>query len=111
MVTDGCLGLTGSALQKKIKPGGVLKLPGGGGQHGGSGGSNMEDFPLPFPFPSKLHVCLLADPNAKSTKIASNFYQQLVDVNGGDGGVHLPEDHLTLKVTRTHSYPVLKTEI
>lgn len=38
-------------------------------------------FPLPFPFPCKLHILCVANPGDADLKSALPLYQQLVDIN------------------------------
>ncbi|XP_022671148.1 integrator complex subunit 14-like isoform X1 [Varroa jacobsoni] len=49
-----------------------------------------------FPFPCKLHVVPLCQPNTNQIRSALPFYQRLIDATGA-GGVVVPEGSLTLK--------------
>jgi hypothetical protein len=55
------------------------------------------DFPLPFPFPSKVHVVCLTNQNDPLLVNAIPQYQKLIDINGGVGEVYTVEGNLGLK--------------
>ncbi|KAK7501745.1 hypothetical protein BaRGS_00007176 [Batillaria attramentaria] len=54
-------------------------------------------FPLPFTFPSKLHVVCVSNPGDADLKAALPMYQQLIEINGQGGEVHLPDGPLSFK--------------
>lgn len=56
-----------------------------------------------FPFPCKLHVVPLCQPNTNQIRSALPFYQRLIDATGA-GGVVVPEGSLTLKSVQRVSY-------
>lgn len=62
--------------------------------------TRSEDLPLPFPFPSKLHVLCISQPDDPSLQAALPVYQHLVDMNNGDGFVFVPEGPLSLKTVQ-----------
>ncbi|XP_015919740.1 integrator complex subunit 14 [Parasteatoda tepidariorum] len=56
----------------------------------------ISSFPLPFPFPCKLHVLCVANPSSDSSlQAALPIYQKLVDMVGGQ--VFVPEGPLNFK--------------
>ncbi|EDO45684.1 predicted protein [Nematostella vectensis] len=70
--------------------------------------SENANRPLPFPFPSKLHVVCVANP----AEMTGNFllFQQLCDMNGLGGSVYVPEAPISvhsvqncfLRLAQTH---------
>lgn len=50
---------------------------------------------LPFPFPSELHVMLLANPIELQHNSSIDVYQKLLSQNGGNGQIHTPEGVLS----------------
>ena len=59
--------------------------------------TSEDKFPLPFPFPCKLHIACISPPTEPSMKISEPMYQKLIDTNGKGGTIHLPEGSLSLK--------------
>ncbi|CAH1795763.1 unnamed protein product [Owenia fusiformis] len=53
-------------------------------------------FPLPFPFPSKLHICCVGSQEEPSVSASLPLYNRLIDLNGGKGGVFVPEGSLNI---------------
>ncbi|KAJ8304198.1 hypothetical protein KUTeg_017781, partial [Tegillarca granosa] len=56
-----------------------------------------EKFPLPFPFPCKLHVILIGNPNDPELKSSLPLFEKLVEINGQGGEVFVPDSALSLK--------------
>ncbi len=56
-----------------------------------------DKFPLPFPFPCKLHVVCMANPSDPELQSSLPLYQKLIDMNEGGGDIFVPECNLTLK--------------
>lgn len=60
-------------------------------------GSEESTFPLPFPFPCKLHIACIANSTDKCLQNSLPVYQKLIDINGGGGQVFVPEGQLSFK--------------
>lgn len=56
-----------------------------------------EKFPLPFPFPCKLHVVLIGNPNDAELKNSLPLFEKLIEINGQGGEVFVPDSALSLK--------------
>ncbi|KAK3098993.1 hypothetical protein FSP39_025008 [Pinctada imbricata] len=62
----------------------------------------IEDkFPLPFRFPSNLHVVVVGNPNDADVKTAIPLYEKLIEINGQGGELFLPDSNLSLKSVQT----------
>ncbi|BFY97677.1 hypothetical protein BsWGS_00718 [Bradybaena similaris] len=72
LITDGSLGVGTGSLKKSL-------------QTIDSRQSTEEKFPLPYPFPCKLHVVCIGNPNDADIRAALPYYQRLIDV-GEQGG-------------------------
>lgn len=59
--------------------------------------STDAKFPLPFPFPAKLHILCIASPGDPDMKMSLPLFQKLVDINDQGGEVYVPDGPLTLK--------------
>lgn len=84
LVTDGSTGMGLGSLKSSL-------------QTHAQRDTTEAKFPLPFPFPSKLHVLCISNPGDADLKAAVPLYQQLVDINGQGGEVLVPEGPLTFK--------------
>lgn len=60
-------------------------------------GIDDSTFPLPFPFPCKLHILCIANSTDPSLQTALPIYQKLIDISGGGGQVFVPEGALNFK--------------
>lgn len=60
-------------------------------------GERMTDgpCPLPFPFPSKLHVVCISSPSEMASSLMR--FQQLCDMNGGGGSLYVPDAPLSVQ--------------
>ncbi|XP_071105029.1 integrator complex subunit 14-like [Haliotis cracherodii] len=56
-----------------------------------------DKFPLPFPFPCKLHVVCVANPNDPDLQSSLPLYQKLIDMNNEGGEIFIPESNMTMK--------------
>lgn len=85
LVTDGSTGIGSSSLKSTIEK--YLSV------------KDNEDptFPLPFPFPCKLHVICISNPSSPSLQVSLPLYQKLIDINAGGGQVFVPEGPLSFK--------------
>ena len=54
----------------------------------------INQFPLPFTFPTKLHIVCITSPDDPNWIRGKPLYQQLVDLCGWNGSVHIPENQL-----------------
>ncbi|XP_071439840.1 integrator complex subunit 14 isoform X1 [Hetaerina americana] len=54
-------------------------------------------FPVPFSFPAKLSVMCISSQDDVGLQVGLPLYQKLVDLNGGEGGVYIPEGNLSIK--------------
>lgn len=68
-----------------------------------------ESSPLPFPFPSKLHVLCIEDPTEPNLADSVAFYQKLIDINGTEGEVFVPEGTLSSKSVQDMFLKVCET--
>lgn len=62
--------------------------------------ANEDKFPLPFPFSSRIHVLCIEDSVASKLSTSISFYQKMIDINGGEGQVFVPEGPLSFKTVR-----------
>ncbi|XP_035221418.1 integrator complex subunit 14-like [Stegodyphus dumicola] len=60
-------------------------------------GMDDNSFPLPFPFPCKLHVTCIANSSDPCLQAALPTYQKLIDINGNGGQVFIPDGLLSFK--------------
>lgn len=67
-MTDGSSGMGQGSLKHSLQT---------YNQHGGAD----TKFPLPFPFPAKLHILCVSNPGDSDLKASLPHYQQLVDIN------------------------------
>ncbi|KAI8478996.1 PREDICTED: von Willebrand factor A domain-containing protein 9-like [Branchiostoma belcheri] len=88
LVTDGSPGVGKGSLKESLERFYSSQ------QHHDDLPTEGEEFPLPFPFPSKLHLVCLATPPEVQGVLGQ--LQRLVDINGGAGGVYLPEGELNM---------------
>ncbi|CAL1538840.1 unnamed protein product [Lymnaea stagnalis] len=72
LITDGSLGIGVGSLKKSLETINMRQ-------------SVEEKFPLPFPFPCKLHIVCIGNPNDPDVRNALPYYQRLIDV-GDQGG-------------------------
>ncbi|XP_054724711.1 integrator complex subunit 14-like [Uloborus diversus] len=87
LITDGLLGQEMASLKKDIETHYSVTEK----------GSEDSTFPLPFPFPCKLHIMYIGSSNDPCLQASLPIYQKLVDIAGGEGQVFVPEGALTLK--------------
>ncbi|CAL4122345.1 unnamed protein product, partial [Meganyctiphanes norvegica] len=81
LVTDGNAGMGQQSLHKAMM----------------SANNRMaSQFPLPFPFPAKLNIVCIANPNEQCLQSSSLLYQRFVDLNG-EGDIMIPEGPLSMK--------------
>ncbi|XP_064079938.1 integrator complex subunit 14-like isoform X2 [Macrobrachium nipponense] len=67
-----------------------------------------SQFPLPFPFPAKLSIVCIANPNEPSLQISNSLYQRLIELNG-EGDILVPEGGLTKKSVSEMFEQLIKT--
>lgn len=67
-----------------------------------------SQFPLPFPFPAKLSIVCIANPNEPSLQTSNPLYQRLIELNG-EGDVLVPEGGLTKKTVSKMFEELIKT--
>ncbi|XP_066965108.1 integrator complex subunit 14 isoform X2 [Macrobrachium rosenbergii] len=67
-----------------------------------------SQFPLPFPFPAKLSIVCIANPNEPSLQISNSLYQRLIELNG-EGDILVPEGGLTKKSVSQMFEQLIKT--
>ncbi|CAG9766259.1 unnamed protein product [Ceutorhynchus assimilis] len=79
LVTDGSTGIGAMSLKESLAT---------VNQRGVSG----PVFPLPFPFPTKLHVVCIAGSNEPSFIKSKPLYQKLIDYSGNLGSIQVPEN-------------------
>lgn len=81
LVTDGNAGTGQHHLQKTLMA---------------SHSRGASQFPLPFPFPAKLNIICIANPDEPCLQTSRPIYQRLVELNG-EGDIMIPEGKLTRK--------------
>lgn len=64
-------------------------------------GTEDSTFPLPFPFPCKLHILCIANSTDPYLQSALPIYQKLIDISGGGGQVFVPEGAISFKSIQT----------
>ncbi|KAH9518396.1 Integrator complex subunit 14 [Bulinus truncatus] len=72
LITDGSLGVGIGSLKRSLETINTRQ-------------SVEEKFPLPFPFPCKLHIVCIGNSNDPDVRSALPYYQKLIDV-GNQGG-------------------------
>lgn len=93
LVTDGNAGLGQQSLHKAMM----------------SVNSRVaSQFPLPFPFPAKLNIICIANPNEPCLQSSTLLYQRLVDLNG-EGDIMIPEGPPSIKSVTTIFETLIKT--
>ncbi|XP_064619116.1 integrator complex subunit 14-like [Lineus longissimus] len=96
LVTDGCTGYGAGSVQHGIQEFATFdSRVVGKDEHISL--HRRTDFPLPFPFPSKIQIVCLANQNDPLLVTAIPQYQKLIDINGGGGEVYTVEGNLSLK--------------
>ncbi|XP_014677770.1 PREDICTED: von Willebrand factor A domain-containing protein 9-like [Priapulus caudatus] len=83
LVTDGTLGVGQGSLPVSVETRGTRA-------------ATDPPFPLPFPFPSQLHVVLLAEATDSYLQNSLSTYRKLIECNNGAGSLSLPEGELSL---------------
>ena len=68
LVTDGSSGMGQGSLKHSLQT------------YSQDTGANAK-FPLPFPFPAKLHILCISNPGDHDLKAALPLYQKLIDIN------------------------------
>ncbi|XP_043282528.1 integrator complex subunit 14 [Venturia canescens] len=58
-------------------------------------GREANPFPLPFPYPGKLTIVCIANPQDPGLEYGLPLYQRLAELAGGESGVIVPEGHLS----------------
>ncbi|XP_042229125.1 integrator complex subunit 14-like [Homarus americanus] len=81
LVTDGNAGTGQHTLQKAMMS---------------SHSRGASQFPLPFPFPAKLNIVCITNPNEPCLQISKPLYQRLIELNG-EGDILVPEGGLNKK--------------
>ncbi|XP_005092704.1 integrator complex subunit 14 [Aplysia californica] len=84
LVTDGSLGIGAGSLKKSL-------------QTAGNRSSTEEKFPLPFPFPCKLHVVCIGNPSNPDVRHSLFYYQKLIDIGGQGGELFTLDGPITFK--------------
>ncbi|TRY87127.1 hypothetical protein DNTS_008187 [Danionella cerebrum] len=83
VVTDGALGIGRGSLRHSLQ---TAKLRG-----------EDKRFPLPFPFPSKLYIMCIANPEELQGSDDMENLEQLIHLNGGEGQIYTMDGPLCLK--------------
>ena len=60
-----------------------------------------EQFPLPFPFPCKLHVVIVGHANDIDVKHSLPYFEKLIEINGQGGEIFMPDSVLNLKTIQS----------
>lgn len=89
LVTDGATGFGEGSLKQTVE---AYKSS----RYAASG----HKFSLPFKFPCKLHVLLLADPADKQTSLSASLLRELIKINNQGGELFLPDGVLSLKTVQ-----------
>lgn len=76
VVTDGSCGMGQGSLKHSL-------------QTYNQRDSTDSKFPLPFPFPAKLHILCISNPGDSDLKASLPLYQKLIDINDQVGHVKL----------------------
>ncbi|KAL8613427.1 hypothetical protein ACOMHN_057147 [Nucella lapillus] len=54
-------------------------------------------FPMPFPFPAKLHILCVSNPGDSDLKNVLPLYQKLIQISGQGGEIYTPDGPLSFK--------------
>ncbi|KAK7115448.1 integrator complex subunit 14-like [Littorina saxatilis] len=84
VVTDGSCGMGQGSLKHSL-------------QTYNQRDSTDSKFPLPFPFPAKLHILCISNPGDSDLKASLPLYQKLIDINDQGGEVYSPDSPLSFK--------------
>ncbi|XP_076444143.1 integrator complex subunit 14-like isoform X2 [Babylonia areolata] len=84
LVTDGNCGIGQGSLRQSLDT------------HSQRDGADPK-FPLPFPFPAKLHIVCVANPGDPDLKATLPLYQKLIDINNQGGSIHSPDGALSFQ--------------
>ncbi|KAK0051696.1 von Willebrand factor A domain-containing protein 9 [Biomphalaria pfeifferi] len=84
LITDGSLGVGVGSLKHSLETMNARK-------------SVEEKFPLPFPFPCKLHIVCIANPNDPDVRSALPYYQKLINVGNQGGEIFLLDGAISFK--------------
>ncbi|MPC47605.1 von Willebrand factor A domain-containing protein 9 [Portunus trituberculatus] len=96
LVTDGNAGTGQHHLQKTLMA---------------SHSRGASQFPLPFPFPAKLNIICIANPDEPCLQTSRPIYQRLVELNG-EGDIMIPEGKLTRKpYCRHHDFEAVRVSV
>ncbi|GIY52456.1 integrator complex subunit 14 [Caerostris darwini] len=60
-------------------------------------GTEDSTFPLPFPFPCKLHIACLSNLTDPYLKNSLPIYKKIIDISGGGGQLFTPEGAVNFK--------------
>lgn len=90
LVTDGSIGVAQKSLKNSLQNWDQRdpKVP-------------EEQFPLPFPFPCKLHVVIVGNPNDADVKHSLPYFEKLIEINGQGGEIFMPDNVLNLKTIQS----------
>ncbi|MGH0174318.1 UNVERIFIED_CONTAM: hypothetical protein FKN15_068048 [Acipenser sinensis] len=83
LVTDGALGIGKGSLRHSLA---TLKQRG-----------EDKKFPLPFPFPSKIHIMCIANQEELQNTDVLDKLEQLISLNNGEGQIYTVDGSLCLK--------------
>uniref|UniRef100_A0A0B6ZRF4 Integrator complex subunit 14 n=1 Tax=Arion vulgaris TaxID=1028688 RepID=A0A0B6ZRF4_9EUPU len=84
LITDGSLGVGVGSLKKSLQSIDLRQ-------------SSEDKFPLPYPFPCKLHVVCIGNPNDPDVRSALPYYQKLIDVGQQGGELFTLDGPITFK--------------
>ncbi|XP_066142418.1 integrator complex subunit 14 [Euwallacea fornicatus] len=73
-------------------------------------GATLPAFPIPFPFPAKLHIVCIAAANEPNVIKSKPLYQRLIDLSGYEGSVQIP-DNLQTESNVTNLFQKLAEEM
>ncbi|CAG2223853.1 Integrator complex subunit 14 [Mytilus edulis] len=90
LVTDGSIGVGQKSLKNSLQNWDQRdpKVP-------------EDQFPLPFPFPCKLHIAIVGNPNDADIKSSMPYFEKLIEINGQGGEIFTPDNILNLKSVQT----------
>ncbi|XP_033902189.1 integrator complex subunit 14 [Acipenser ruthenus] len=83
LVTDGALGIGKGSLRHSLA---TLKQRG-----------EDKKFPLPFPFPSRIHIMCIANQEELQNTDVLDKLEQLINLNNGEGQIYTVDGSLCLK--------------
>lgn len=89
LITDGATGFGDGSLKQTVE---AYKSP----LHSTLG----HKFSLPFKFPCKLHVLLLADPADKQAGMSASLLRELIAINNQGGELFAPDGVLSTKTVQ-----------